>query len=218
VVKPPITPLTDKSLIDFIAAASESKYGDIFLIDLYTGLRQSEILGLTWDCVSFETGIITVKSQLQREKKKGGKYYLTSLKNDKTRYVAAAPTVIELLRKRKEKQEAERAIALDLWQEPIPGLVFENEFGGYLSHTTIRKHFKRVVNKIGIPESRFHDLRHSFAVLCIEGGIDVKTVQESMGHHSASFTLDTYGFVSQKMRTESAIKMQQAIDSLTDKS
>ena len=90
VVKPPITPLTDKSLVDFIEVASESKYGDIFLIDLYTGLRQSEILGLTWDCVSFETGIITVKAQLQREKKKGGKYYLTSLKNDKTRYVAAA--------------------------------------------------------------------------------------------------------------------------------
>ena len=205
-------------MVDFIAVASESKYGDIFLIDLYTGLRQSEILGLTWDCVSFETGVITVRAQLQREKKRGGKYYLTSLKNDKTRYVAAAPTVIDLLRKRKEKQDSERETALDLWYEPIPGLVFENEFGGFLSHTTIRKHFKRVVNKIGMPESRFHDLRHSFAVLCIESGIDVKTVQDSMGHHSSAFTLDTYGFVSQKMRTECALKMQRAIDSLTDKS
>lgn len=136
---------------------------------------------------------------------------MTSLKNDKTRLIRVAPTVMDLLRKRKVEQELERLAAHDLWNEDIPNLVFENATGGHLTHTTIRKHFKRIVAQIGMPEERFHDLRHSFAVASIQNGDDVKTVQENLGHHSAAFTLDVYGHVTDKMKDDSARRMEEYI-------
>ena len=213
IIRPNIKPLDDEKISEFLKATSGTKYEAVFLIDLFTGLRQGEILGLTWDCVDFNNNTITVKHQLQREKVAGGRYYLTSLKNDKTRLIRVAPTVMDLLRKRKVEQELERLAAHDLWKEDIPNLVFENSTGGHLSHTTIRKHFKRIVAQIGMPEERFHDLRHSFAVASIQNGDDVKTVQENLGHHSAAFTLDVYGHVTNKMRNESAKRMEEYIKS-----
>ena len=72
-------------------------------------------------------------------------------------------------------------------------------------------HFKRIVKELGMPEERFHDLRHSFAVASIESGDDIKTVQSNLGHATASFTLDVYGHVSQKMRQQSADRMEEFI-------
>jgi integrase len=61
---------------------------------------------------------------------------------------------------------------------------------------------------MGMPEERFHDLRHSYAVVSLESGDDVKTVQGNLGHATASFTLDVYGHVSQRMRQQSAERME----------
>lgn len=61
---------------------------------------------------------------------------------------------------------------------------------------------------IGLSEERFHDLRHSYAVAAIESGDDIKTVQTNLGHATASFTLDVYGHVSQRMRQQSADRME----------
>ncbi len=215
ITRPDIKPLDDGKIAEFLNVASGTKYEAVFLIDLFTGLRQGEILGLTWDCVDFNNNTIIVKHQLQREKVAGGRYYLTSLKNDKTRLIRVAPTVMDLLRKRKVEQELERLAAHDLWNEDIPNLVFENATGGHLTHTTIRKHFKRIVAQIGMPEERFHDLRHSFAVASIQNGDDVKTVQENLGHHSAAFTLDVYGHVTDKMKDDSARRMEEYIKKIT---
>ena len=68
---------------------------------------------------------------------------------------------------------------------------------------------------IAMPEERFHDLRHSFAVASIESGDDIKTVQSNLGHATASFTLDVYGHVSQKMRQQSADRMEEFIQKVS---
>ena len=68
--------------------------------------------------------------------------------------------------------------------------------------------------QIGSPETRFHDLRHSYAVASIKSGDDIKTVQENLGHATAAFTLDVYGHVSQRMQKESANRMQNYINEL----
>ncbi len=214
IVRSDIKPLDEEKIAEFLEAVSGTKYEAIFLIDLFTGLRQGEILGLTWNCVDFNNNLIIVKHQLQREKIAGGKYYLTTLKNNKIRILRVAPTVMELLHKRKTEQELQRLAAHDLWQENIPNLVFENPMGGNLTHTTIRKHFKKIVAQIGMPETRFHDLRHSFAVVSIQNGDDVKTVQENLGHHSAAFTLDVYGHVTDRMKNESARRMEEYINKI----
>ena len=78
------------------------------------------------------------------------------------------------------------------------------------SHT-VYINYKKVVKEIGLDESRFHDLRHSYAVASIRSGDDIKTVQEHLGHATASFTLDVYGHVTEQIQQESAARMEEFI-------
>ncbi len=71
---------------------------------------------------------------------------------------------------------------------------------------------KTIVISLGLSELRFHDLRHSYAVAALQSGDDVKTVQEALGHHAAAFTLDVYGHVTDKMKSESAARMEAFIE------
>lgn len=64
------------------------------------------------------------------------------------------------------------------------------------------------MKRIGLPDTRFHDLRHSYAVASIQAGDDIKTVQENLGHHTAAFTLDVYGHVTGEMKRASANRME----------
>lgn len=69
--------------------------------------------------------------------------------------------------------------------------------------------------KIESRATRFHDLRHTYAVLAIKSGDDIKTVQENLGHATAAFTLDVYGHVTDQMRKDSADRMEQVIQSVS---
>ena len=94
-------------------------------------------------------------------------------------------------------------------------LVFTNNAGGNLVPQTVSRKYKEIVTSIGRPDARFHDLRHSYAVAAIRSGDDIKTVQANLGHATAQFTLDVYGHVTQKMKQDSANRMQQFYDQLT---
>ena len=74
------------------------------------------------------------------------------------------------------------------------------------------KHFKSVAARAGVSESRFHDLRHTFATEAIRAGVDVETVSKTLGHFSVGFTLDVYGHVTQEMKEEAARRIQTATD------
>ena len=125
--------------------------------------------------------------------------------------------MVRLLKVKEEKrwQEQKRELAGSAWDNSW-NLVFTNELGRHLCHVTVYKHFKETVKKIGLPEERFHDLRHSYAVVSIESGDDIKTVQGNLGHATASFTLDVYGHISQKMRQQSADRMERFIQSVSN--
>ena len=102
-----------------------------------------------------------------------------------------------------------------MWDEGALGdLVFTNAVGGHLVHGTVFKNYKKLVNAIGIPDARFHDMRHSFAGISLKSGDDVKTVQENLSHHTAAFTLDQYGHVTEQMKTASAQRMETFINAV----
>ena len=86
--------------------------------------------------------------------------------------------------------------------------MFTDELGQHGRPQVVYRDFKIIVTQIGSPTTRFHDLRHSYAVAAIKSGDDIKTVQENVGHATAAFTLDVYGHVSQRMKQESADRMQ----------
>ena len=176
-------------------------------------MRQGEVLGLTWDCVDFEHSSIYINKQLTKTHKVGGKYVLSPTKNGRARLITVADYVMSLFQKRKEQQESERVWAGEAWSNP-DGLVFTDAAGGHLVHLTVYKEFKNIARSLGYENTRFHDLRHSYAVAAIESGDDIKTVQTNLGHATASFTLDIYGHASQKMRQQSADRMERYIKSV----
>ena len=171
------------------------------------------MLGLSWDDLDLSTGVLFVKRQLRRGQRKGGGFYFSSPKNGKPRQLTLAPSVVKLFRLQKLRQNALRKTAGELWLDR--NLVFTNAVGDYLSYRTIYDCFKRIVKRIGCPDTRFHDLRHSYAIAAIKGGDDIKTVQENLGHATAAFTLDVYGHVTAQMRQESANRMERFIQNIS---
>ena len=206
IVKKEIHPLTDQQTAQLLNLLKGSKYETPLTVDLFTGLREGELLGLMWDCVDFEKGTILVNKQLRRSQRKGGTYYFSPPKNNKSRTITPAPYVMKLLQAQKVQQAKQRLLAGPAWEDS--GLVFTNEFGRYVSYRAIFDSFKRIVKRIGLPDARIHDLRHTYAVNCIRAGDDIKTVQSNLGHATAAFTLDVYGHFTDDMRSVSAQRME----------
>ena len=217
VIEPEITPLNKEEQERLFAALKGEEFEDLILVDLFTGMRCGELIGLTWDCIDFEKGIIHIKKQLSLQRKKGGgKSYWSTLKNGKTRIVVPAPFVMNVLKHRKAVQASQRLAAGPLWDEgDFPGLVFCHPNGYHYIQPTIWKEFQKVLKKAGLSHYRVHDLRHTFAVNSLKAGDDIKTLQENMGHYSAAFTLDKYGHVVDEMRKASSDRMQKLIDSMS---
>lgn len=205
-------PLIDDAIPAFLQAIQGHRFEYLFIFDLFTGVRQGEVLGLTWQNVNFDEGTALISKQLQ---KLHGINRLVALKNDKERKLKLAPTVLQVLRQQKRAQAGWRLRAGAVWENEF-NLVFTNEIGKPLVRNTVYNNLKRVVASIELPETRFHDLRHSYAVLSLQAGDDVKTVQENLGHHTAAFTLDVYGHVSEKMKEESANRLEQFIKNSTN--
>ena len=206
IVKKEIHPLTDQQTAQLLNLLKGSKYEIPLTVDLFTGLREGEMLGLIWDCVDFEKGTILVNKQLRRSQRKGGTYYFSPPKNNKSRTITPAPYVMKLLQAQKVQQARQRLMAGPAWEDS--GLVFTNEFGRYISYRAIFDSFKRIVKRIGLSDARIHDLRHTYAVNCIRAGDDIKTVQSNLGHATAAFTLDVYGHFTDDMRSVSAQRME----------
>ena len=124
------------------------------------------------------------------------------------------------LNERRIQQIEERLKAGELWQgwqneeEMKTALVFTNELGMHFSPKTVYQHCKKVLEKIGAGDRTVHDLRHTYAVLSLQNGDDVKTVQGNLGHATTAFTLDVYGHVSEKMKENSAVRMEQYMKSM----
>lgn len=222
VSKKEIRPLSNEQVKGLLELAdSDEVYGILVKLIVLTGLREAEAMGLTWDCVDFEKGTILVNKQLQKRPKSAGGMVFSSLKNGKPRLLRPAPYVMELLRQRQERQRRQRLEAGEAWEEwhdaQVKGsLVFTTLTGSYLSPQTVYNHFKVMAAKLGVPNARVHDLRHTFAVLSLENGDDIKTVQGNLGHATAAFTLDVYGHVSDTMQKASAERMERFVQSIVN--
>jgi len=215
--KKKVKPLNEYQIADFLKAIKGHKYESMFLVALFTGIRQGEVCGLQWECVDFDDGTILIDKQLQslRATTRGDseKYTLVPTKNGKERTITAAPYVMELLWKTKQRQNANRKLWGKAFQEN--DLVFTDELGNRVTPQALYRAFKIIVTESGMPMVRFHDLRHSYAVISLKSGDDVKTVQENLGHATAAFTLDVYGHVTEKMKKDSANRMEAFIKSVS---
>ena len=207
--KPDLKPLTDDSLSDFLKAIRGDEYERLFIVTLFTGMRESEVIGLQWQDIDWDKGIINVSRQRQRNVKEGGYRMIETTKNGKARKVTAAKGVLKVLEDQRRHQAEARLAAGPAW-ENTDNFVFTDSLGRPVKHPSVYKHYKKIVASIGMKESRFHDLRHSYAINAIQGGDSIKAIADNLGHYSSAFTMDVYGDTSETMRRHS----QEVIDSL----
>ena len=206
--------ITTAELSRFLQAIDGKQFRNIFFIDIFSGLRLSEILGLRWDDVDFDYDCIYVRQQLQQKQIKGDfSYFLAPPKEGKQRKIILAQNAMQVLRHQRAKQLEQRLAAGALWDNSFH-LVFTNDFGQPLNRRTVYKHLKRILLDCGMGNYTFHSLRHSFATISLENGDDIKTMQTNLGHYAASFTLKTYAHVSDQMQRNSAARMDALIASL----
>ena len=211
--KTEIQVLDNEQLPAFLKAIEGHPFQYLYQVDLFTGMRQSELLGLQWSDIDFENKVVTVRRQLQYLGSAKGGYMYATPKNNKPRIIALPDKAVEALKRQRVMQNTARLAAGPLWNNPND-LVFTNEIGEHLKHDLIYRHLKRIFSAMGTPDLRFHDLRHSYAVLSLQSGCDIKTVQENLGHYAAAFTLDTYAHVTQAMRRDGADKLNRLLDKL----
>ena len=205
-----IKPLDDAQATALIRAAAGTRIENMIPLALFTGLRISELLGLTWSAVDMDRGTITVDKQLSAKPKAGALF--SSPKSGKSRTITPAPTAFQVLRRQKARQAEQQLKAGPLWSNPH-GLIFTAEDGGPLSQQMAELNFSDVRATVGLEGTRFHDLRHTYAVNSIRAGDDIKTIQTNLGHASAAFTLDIYGHVTEAMKQDSATRMEVLIKS-----
>jgi len=217
--------LSDDQVTAFVIACQSegSVYAALYSVLVFTGMRMGEGSGLAWDCVDFRKGTITVERQLQRRPEKDGGFVLVPLKNDRPRTIKPPRFVMDTLRERHTVQMRERLQAGSAWVGRTDGkgqasaLVFTNPLGAELHPRTIAKHLKIILQRIGAEDVTVHDLRHTYATLALQNGVDVKTVSQTLGHATAAFTLDIYAAVTERMYQDSADRIQVYIESLTAK-
>lgn len=201
-----IHPLDDQQVAALLNAAKGGDIEYLIIAALFTGCRLSELLGLTWDAVNFKQGTITINKQLARPEHRGATPFI-SPKNGKPRTISPATSVMATLKRQQRRQIEQQLKAGPLWDN-MYHVVFSTEIGEPLDQWKAEKEFSAVLEAAGLTGIRFHDLRHSYAVNAIRAGDDIKTIQGNLGHASAAFTLDRYGHFTERMKQDSATRME----------
>ena len=175
----------------FLREAKESGVYELYYMDLATGLRRGELLGLKWEDIDLQNGIIHVRRQVARV---DGEVKEMPLKTKNAyRNISISQDAVAML----TEMEAHRS----------SDYVFPSSTGGPISPDSVNNMLHRVLKRAGLPSIRFHDLRHTFATLALQNGVDIKTVSGMLGHFSAGFTLDTYAHVTTSAQKEAARTM-----------
>ncbi len=110
------------------------------------------------------------------------------------------------------RQYRERQVAGDRWQDWE--LIFPSTIGTPMDNVGLRKSFKALIKQAGLPEIRFHDLRHTAASLMLNYGVPVIVVSRRLGHSKPSITLDVYGHLIPGMQEEAATLMDEILTPL----
>ncbi len=165
-------------------ATGDEPWRTLYLLAVHTGLRRGELLGLHRGDLDAHTRRLYVRRGLNRVRE-GNRYVVreTPLKTKYSRWMIEdlSPTLIETL------------LALPASDDPARPYVFLSRTGGPIDPDNVDRAFKRHLDLAGLPEIRFHDLRHTHASLLIAAGVHPKAIQARLGHASITTTLNVYG-------------------------
>lgn len=177
----------------------------LITLALTTGLRRGELLGLQWDDVDLENGVIHVNHTLTYTKERG--YELKRPKTESSiRTVSLPPSVVKELKAYKLVKMKERMMAGDLWEGGEYFFVFSSWNGKPFYPTAPGTWWRRFIKRSGLRYIRFHDLRHTSATLLINQGVHAKIISERLGHSDIRITMNIYGHALRSADQEAAKK------------
>jgi integrase len=189
----------------FLRTAREDIYFVFFALMLDSGARPSELLALQWKDVDFEQGIVTIRRTLYFPEDGSFKFTEPKTKGSR-RVIHVAEITLRHLREHRRLQAEQRLRRGAKWQDF--DLVFTTRDGlPLMLRNILRRHFRPVLQRAGLPKIRLYDLRHTCATLLLLAGVNVKVVSERLGHSSVVLTLDVYSHVLPSMQTDAAGKM-----------
>lgn len=205
-----VEPFSMEEVKKILIETQKDRYKAAYILELHTGMRRGELLGLRWADVDFLEELINVNRSLGVV---SGKIILLEPKTAKgKRKVEVAKNVLDELKQHKIRQNSERLEIGELWQNN--DLIFCQEDGSPINPNSFRRRFARLLERIGLPAKRFHDLRHTFASILLSEGEDIKRIQDMLGHANPRITLETYSHVMPGKKRETANKISSIISSL----
>ena len=169
-----------------------------YYLELTSGLRRGELLALLWTDLDVENMTISVTKQVNRI---NGELKVSQPKTrNSVRTIPIPKQAVDLLIAEHEKHPDSPY----MFPSPKTGTMYDPD--------SFRHTHEKILAAAGIEHIRFHDLRHTFATLSLQNGVDVKTLSNALGHYSAGFTLDTYTHTTQRMKREAADTIGNVID------
>lgn len=202
--KKEITPLSVEQVQHFLNSVKDNWLYPLFVTDLGTGLRRGELLGLKWADINLDDGTAMVRRSLIQINSQVILQENTKTKSS-TATVKLPDTVVKELKKVKKQQAQDRLFLGEAYQDL--GFVFAWPDGRPIRPDYLYHQFKILLKTNGLPDARFHDLRHTFCTLLMEAGEDLATVSKLARHSSYSITADIYGHLTKKMQDQAADKL-----------
>ena len=171
---------------------------DFFYTELTTGLRRGEICGLMWRDFDENAGTLKILRSVNVPKR--GELEIGETKTERgRRTIRLPPSTVQRLKERKK-----HAVSQWIFPEPLAPEKPVRPSAAYYW-------MKVLLKEAGLPHIRFHDLRHTFATMALENGMDIKTFSAMLGHVSAATTLDIYTHITGDMLSEAAAKIDRGL-------
>ena len=194
VTKPELQVIPSERYQSYLTAAEQRGVLPMFYLELISGLRKGELVALQWADLDIENKTISVSKQAGRNN--AGEPDITRPKTENSiRKISIPQDAVDLLVAERQKHPN------NPWMFPSP------KTGEMYHPDSIVNIHKKILKDAGLEHLRFHDLRHTFATLALQNGVDVKTVSSMLGHFDAGFTLRTYTHVTRQMQESAAEKM-----------
>lgn len=200
----------ESEILDFLEKTKDHKLALLFQIAVFYGMRKEEIIGLTWDEIDFDNNCFTIGNTVKKVSINGKRELLIERKTKNRssyRTMPLNPVIKEKLLILRKKQEENKKICGDCYDYTYDGYVFVDPMGALYEPDYVYNAFKKVLNKYGFKNIRFHDLRHSCASLMVTKGDGINNVQKWLGHSDIGTTANIYAHLDYQSKVESAEKM-----------
>lgn len=191
------TVLTPDQANKLLEHAESDRLYALYVLALTSGMRSGELYGLHWSDIDFDAEAVSVQRTLEEV---SGVHRVKPPKTPHSRRRIDLPKIaIDALREH---------LKLALVDGHAKAPVFCDSRGGYLRRPNVtQRSFQPLLEAAGMPDIRFHDLRHTCATLLLVAGVNPKVVSERLGHSSVQVTLDRYSHVLPTMQKEAAAKL-----------